>query len=54
MIRPTLGPIIELLDAHREGEERHIDIFGLLNRCLVIVTGFVDAFGAGQIDQVQL
>ena len=47
MIWSTLGPIIELLNAHSEGEERHIDVLGLFDCFLLIVAGFVDTFRAG-------
>ena len=44
MVWPTLGPVIELLNAHSKGEERHVDILGLFNRFLLVMTGFINAF----------
>ena len=47
MIWSTLGPIIELLNAHSEGEERNIDILGLFDCFLLVMASFVYAFRAG-------
>ena len=37
-----------------EREKRTVDVFGLRDGLLVVVAGFVDAFGTRQIDDVKL
>ena len=50
----ALRLLIQLHDAHLKGEERTIDVLGLADGLLVVVSRLVDALRACQIHQMQL